>query len=1167
MDLKDFTIFYESNETLGVLYDRYRNIPKIIDIFLDDIESSVKVTLSNPEKDLSSLLTSLKKFKDDVSFENKPIVIGSDQIKEITKSINDLEKNTDKILKKFVKLKDKISFGGNLYRAIIRKPRIYSKDIDEERYRIQNANIRAINRSLDWVEKTFIDIYNLMNQDKNILQLIDKVYISNKIYEYGNDLEAAIGNNDAAEIRVILDKIGRLEKLKAPDPVIDKPKVDLISQFRATLMGESVYIENNFNDIEKYVSSYENNVKIYEEGWKDILSKGISLVKKAYNKLVKIPPTREGLSMLDGMMRNRYFGGDIEKIYSEAVELHDEKIKIIHDFVRKYGLPIWVVLEGTNEYSKMSARSAAMSQSVISIELAKQLTESKELIGDIRVNKNNGVEIIKARLDFPIQSIEDFNVVLLHEYGHYKTLHKFTKKDMLDHMVKISILDLMMDIYARSSTISSTQELRMLQTTIYHNFPVEKAADDYVGINHNIYNKMHFNGNIRSDWKTAYAVAKLIDAKMSDASRELYNEYSTIDPYVASNKVHKIAAWIEYYNAFIDYCPEDKKKSYCHIALDELEKLGWKAETKSTYTENILDMDNMFSENNINWTSILNKGIKTVSKFIKYFQNIITPPETLKDVSTMKSQIEIIQRKRQSGIPLIGTTMSLQDPTDARVESYDIMDDLDSLMIYTENTLSLDELYKILEDFCRERGIYYIVANNARQIGEIEDIRSNIFCYTLDYETYQKRIKNATRYYDAGPNHSRHGPSKISVIVIFIDACKSLINTRERVLMILKHEYGHIITRGKYTIYDRLDYAMRCDFLAKIDFIVGMSKDVSMCKDAAYYNFKLEKDANDAAGLNYKEILELMHGVPFTQNIESMAYYNIATMPIPRDVLDIYKKSFERKSLTSEESIRMIEFNVQMYEKCIPDGKGLPTARKLQGFLNQVNSRSGEARERYIKGYIKLLNESTDYSTESYLAEDVASNNVETSNTPTVEEPKESIPDSSSDKSLSYPKQADKAESDKNGVRRKKLYIAFIEWAKAYNSKNAFGSIFDKDAFDTNYSFVPHELRYFYRLANPLMCVLSGKLTFFAVSELRKLNMKNSLINERIIFAATDKDLRIFNIKDKKVYLAKEENGMIKIDRVLGNTFDTYLQNMIGQGDILNAPLEESADELPLLAP
>ena len=62
MDLKDFTIFYESNETLGVLYDRYRNIPKIIDIFLDDIESSVKVTLSNPEKDLSSLLTSLKKF-------------------------------------------------------------------------------------------------------------------------------------------------------------------------------------------------------------------------------------------------------------------------------------------------------------------------------------------------------------------------------------------------------------------------------------------------------------------------------------------------------------------------------------------------------------------------------------------------------------------------------------------------------------------------------------------------------------------------------------------------------------------------------------------------------------------------------------------------------------------------------------------------------------------------------------------------------------------------------------------------------------------------------------------------------------------------------------------------------------------------------------------------
>lgn len=160
----------------------------------------------------------------------------------------------------------------------------------------------------------------------------------------------------------------------------------------------------------------------------------------------------------------------------------------------------------------------------------------------------------------------------------------------------------------------------------------------------------------------------------------------------------------------------------------------------------------------------------------------------------------------------------------------------------------------------------------------------------------------------------------------------------------------------------------------------------------------------------------------------------------------------------------------------------------------------------------------------------------------------------------SMPKKVDKVESDKNGVRRKKLYVAFIEWAKAYNPKNTFGSVFDKDAFNVTYPFVPHEMRYFYRLANPMLCVLAGNLTFFAVAELKKLNIKNSRLSEMMIFAATDTDMRVFNIKDKKVYRGIEENGMLKLAEVLGDNFDIYIQKMINQGDILNAPLEESVD-------
>lgn len=191
--------------------------------------------------------------------------------------------------------------------------------------------------------------------------------------------------------------------------------------------------------------------------------------------------------------------------------------------------------------------------------------------------------------------------------------------------------------------------------------------------------------------------------------------------------------------------------------------------------------------------------------------------------------------------------------------------------------------------------------------------------------------------------------------------------------------------------------------------------------------------------------------------------------------------------------------------------------------------------------------------------------NDETNKSDTVED-KPSEEDNSSSKEdapekpkeESYPKKIDRAEEDKNGVRRKKLYIAFIEWAKEYNPKNIFGSIFDKDVFQTVYPFVPQKMRYFYRLANPMLCVLSGNLTFFAAGELKKLNAKNSKLNDFMIFAATDNDLRVYNNADDKIYRAVEENGMIKLDVAIADTFDIYIQNMINQGDILNGPVDEN---------
>lgn len=188
--------------------------------------------------------------------------------------------------------------------------------------------------------------------------------------------------------------------------------------------------------------------------------------------------------------------------------------------------------------------------------------------------------------------------------------------------------------------------------------------------------------------------------------------------------------------------------------------------------------------------------------------------------------------------------------------------------------------------------------------------------------------------------------------------------------------------------------------------------------------------------------------------------------------------------------------------------------------------------------------------------------------TPSEDEPEENPEEDTSNEApniiepTSLPKAVDAQETDKNGVNRKKLYIAFIEWAKSYNARNTFGSLFDKDVFDVTYPFVPHEMRYFYRLANPILCVLSGKLTFFQVSELRKLNADNPDMKDALIFAATENDYRAFSTRDKRVYLAvdKSDGSGIQFTRALADSFDLYLQNMIGKGDILHGDVDSSTD-------
>lgn len=186
---------------------------------------------------------------------------------------------------------------------------------------------------------------------------------------------------------------------------------------------------------------------------------------------------------------------------------------------------------------------------------------------------------------------------------------------------------------------------------------------------------------------------------------------------------------------------------------------------------------------------------------------------------------------------------------------------------------------------------------------------------------------------------------------------------------------------------------------------------------------------------------------------------------------------------------------------------------------------------------------------------------------------------------------------DKNGVKRKNLYIAFIEYCKKLNPKNTFSSLFDKDIFKERYSFIPHEMRYFYRLANPMSCIIpviqfesvsffedtgiqqaldqikknnksedsedvdndlteendveetieddsveNEMMIFFSINDLPKINEKNNT-DEYVIFAGSPKEYYVFRNKDKKIYKSNDD----KITEPIADSFDLFIQKIVGK--------------------
>ena len=123
-------IFTESSEDMGLLYDSYKHFPALINDFMKVIEDSISRLINDPENSKIDLTDEIRQFKSDINVEFKHSPINMQEIRSTSRAIKKFRKELDYILDRLSKLKNRVSFGGNFIRAILLRPKVYSKEIN-----------------------------------------------------------------------------------------------------------------------------------------------------------------------------------------------------------------------------------------------------------------------------------------------------------------------------------------------------------------------------------------------------------------------------------------------------------------------------------------------------------------------------------------------------------------------------------------------------------------------------------------------------------------------------------------------------------------------------------------------------------------------------------------------------------------------------------------------------------------------------------------------------------------------------------------------------------------------------------------------------------------------------------------------------------------------------
>lgn len=166
--------------------------------------------------------------------------------------------------------------------------------------------------------------------------------------------------------------------------------------------------------------------------------------------------------------------------------------------------------------------------------------------------------------------------------------------------------------------------------------------------------------------------------------------------------------------------------------------------------------------------------------------------------------------------------------------------------------------------------------------------------------------------------------SKNTPILVIIPREFTSLKCKEDLIMILRHEYGHIKTHNQLTQNDWWEYLYKLNLIQKAGLVLPRVNIFLNAKEtsslaASYYHLKPEKYANDYSGIDYSELIKIITGIDLENDWVNSKFYNLIEFPVSDYQLKLFQKHRDNGVLFGEEELDFLTSLQDFYRQCYPE--------------------------------------------------------------------------------------------------------------------------------------------------------------------------------------------------------------------------------------------------------